>query len=59
MKLSKEDLMVNIFKCTQGIFDIYCQSKTIADFYNLEGKLKPLTLIHMSGFGLRIHSVLS
>ena len=38
MKLCKKDLFVNIFKCTEGIFDIYCQSKDMADFHNLERK---------------------
>ena len=35
MKFWEEDLMVNIFKFTQGVFDIYLQSKDIADFQNL------------------------
>ena len=28
----------------QGIFDIYCQSKDMTDYYNLQGKLDPVTL---------------
>ena len=35
MNFWEEDLMVNIFKFTQGVFDIYLQSKDIADFQNL------------------------
>ena len=45
MKRSKKDLLVNIFKCTQGIFDIYSPSQEMANFLNLQGKLEPLTLI--------------
>ena len=46
MKLWKEDLLANIFKFAQGIFDIYCQlqSKDMTDFHNLQGKLVPVTL---------------
>ena len=31
---SKEEQLVNIFKSTEGIFDIYCQSKDMADVPN-------------------------
>ena len=41
MKLWKGDLLVNIFKFTQEIFSIYCQSKDMADSHNLQGKLEP------------------
>ena len=44
MKLSKKQLLVNIFKFTEQIFDIYCQNKDMADFLNLQGRLKPVTL---------------
>ena len=43
MKLWKKDLLTNILKFTQGIFDIYYQSKDTADFRNLHGKLEPAT----------------
>ena len=40
MKLFREDLLVNNFKCIYGeFFDIYCQSKNRADFHILQGKL--------------------
>ena len=32
---------------TQGIFDAYCQSKDMADFHNLQGKLETITLINI------------
>ena len=35
---------MNIFRFTQRIFDIDCQSKDIADFHYFPGKLEPLTL---------------
>ena len=44
MKLWKEDLRMNIFKFTQGIFHIYHRSKDTADFHNLQGKLELVTL---------------
>ena len=44
MKLCKDDLLVNIFKSMQGIFDICSQSKNMADFLNSQGKLETLTL---------------
>ena len=31
----------------EGIFYIYCQSKDMADFLNLRGKLEPPTLINI------------
>ena len=43
MKLCKENLQVNVFRFTQGIFDIYCPSEDMADFLNSQGKLGPLT----------------
>ena len=43
--LSKEDQQVDIFTDSQKKkFDIYRQSKDIADFYNLQGKLESMTL---------------
>ena len=33
---------MNIFK--EGNFNIRCQGKDMADFHNLQSKLKPLTL---------------
>ena len=44
MELSKEYVLVNIFKCVDSFFDIYCRSKDMADFPVLQDKLKPLTL---------------
>ena len=41
MKLYKEYLLVKIFKCIESFFDIYCQSKDMADFDVLQGKLEP------------------
>ena len=35
LKLCKEDLLVNIFESMEEIFNIYIQSKAMADFYNL------------------------
>ena len=32
---------MNIFKPMEGIFNIYCQSKDMADFLSLQGKLEP------------------
>ena len=43
MKLCKEDLMLNIFKFTEGTFDIYHSNKDMADYHNLQGKLEPMT----------------
>ena len=44
MKLCKEALLVNSFKFTEGLFDIYFHSKDMEDFHNLQGKLEPVTL---------------
>ena len=44
MKLFKEDVLVDIVKFTQGIFDIYCSSEDMGDFLNLQGKLESTTL---------------
>ena len=44
MKHCKEDLLINIFKSIEGIIDTYCQSKDMADFVNLQGKLEPTIL---------------
>ena len=40
----KRDLLVNISKSSGGIFDTYFQSKHMAGFHNLQGKLDPPTL---------------
>ena len=40
IKLCKEDLSMNIFKLKQEIYDIYFQSKYMADFRNLPVKLE-------------------
>ena len=48
MKLCKGDLLVNIFKSIEGIFDIYYQIKDMAGFHNLESKLEPQTLMTIS-----------
>ena len=45
MRLCQENLLVNIFKFTEGIFDICSQSKDMAEFRNSKGKLEPMTLI--------------
>ena len=45
MKLWMKDLLLNISKFTQRIFDIYLQSKDMADSHNLQGRQEPLTLI--------------
>ena len=42
IKLCKGNLLANILKFIKENFDIYCQSKDMADF--LRGKLEPLTL---------------
>ena len=34
---------MNIFKSVEGIFDKYSQSKNMANFLNLQGKLEPPT----------------
>ena len=44
MKLCKEDPLANVFKFTEGDFDIYCPSEGMADFSNLQGKLEILIL---------------
>ena len=44
MKLCKEDLLVNILKSAEGIFDIYYQSPDMTDFHNLQYTLEPLDL---------------
>ena len=44
MKCRKEDLLVNIFRFTQGILYINCQSQDMADSHNLPVKLEPLNL---------------
>ena len=44
MKLCKECLLVSILKCIKSFFDIYCQSKGMAVFYVLQGKLEPPNL---------------
>ena len=46
MKLCKEDLLVNIFKFRQGIFDVFGPQEDTADFRSLQGKLEPRTLIN-------------
>ena len=47
MKLCKEDLLVNIFKCIENFFEIYSQSKDMADSHTgiLQGKLEPLSAV--------------
>ena len=42
MKVWKDGL--NIFNFAEETFDIYCQSKDITDFHNLQGKLEPMLL---------------
>ena len=32
---------MNIFNSMEGIFDIYCEGKAMADFLNLQGKVEP------------------
>ena len=44
MKLWKEELLVDMFKITEGIFHNCCQNKDIVDFQNLQDKLKSMTL---------------
>ena len=44
MRICKEDLLVNIFTFTWGIFDIYIQSEDMVNFHNLQGRLKAVTL---------------
>ena len=44
MKLYKEDLLVNIVKLTEMVFEIFCPSEDMADFLHLQGKLEPMTL---------------
>ena len=44
MNVRKKDLLVNILKSMEEIFNIYRQSKDMADFHNLQGQLGPLTL---------------
>ena len=40
MKLCKEDRLENILRSIEGVLDMYCQSKDITDFLNLQGKLE-------------------
>ena len=40
----KNGLLVNIFNFAEGTFDIYCESKDITGFHNLQGKLEPMRL---------------
>ena len=42
MKICQEDLLANIFKFVQSIFDIYC--KDMADFRMLQDRLESPTL---------------
>ena len=35
-------MLVYNFKSTEENFDVYCQSKDMADFHGLQGKLEPL-----------------
>ena len=44
MKLCKYDLLANIFNSIEGILDIHCQSKDMADFLNLQGRLESPSL---------------
>ena len=46
MKVWKDGLLLNILNFAEGSFDIYCQSKDITEFHNLQGKLElmPLTV---------------
>ena len=44
MKVWKDGVLVNIFNFAEGTFGIYCQSKDITDFHNLQGKLEPMSL---------------
>ena len=37
-------LLVTVFKSVKGIFDLYCESKDMADLLNLQRKLELLTL---------------
>ena len=45
MKLCEEDLQVYIFKFKERNVDIYCQSRDMACFHNLQGKLELVTLM--------------
>ena len=51
MKYCREDLLVNIFKCIESFFDIYCQSKDMADFriYKASWKFRPQIDIEKRG----------
>ena len=40
MKLCTKDVLMNFFKSSKGIYDIYCQSKDTTDFCNSQGKLE-------------------
>ena len=44
MKLFKKDLLANIFKPREVIFDSYYQSKGVESVFNLQCKLEPLIL---------------
>ena len=44
------DCVVTIFKSTEDIFDIYCQSNDIVGYLNLQDKLEPPTLTEESRF---------
>ena len=46
MKLKKEDLLANIFKSMEGIFDIFRPSEDMAEFLNVQGKLEPPSLLY-------------
>ena len=45
MKLSREDLLIKIFKFTEGTFRICCQSKRYGIFSDLHYKLEPVIVM--------------
>ena len=46
----KEYLLLDIFKCIENFFSIYCQSKQMVDFHILQGKLEASTLVKFQTF---------
>ena len=53
MKFGEEDLLVNIFKCLEEIFDIFCPSEDMASFLKLKlhGKLEHSWSTPRTNFG--------
>ena len=53
MNHDKEHLLVNILKCAESFYDIYCRSRDMADFHILQGKLEPPSSIKIDSSDLK------